>query len=225
MYRFFNKPRIISGQRLNATLTAGMKNTKKRTMDYTKIRPNKALEQFIEFFWNFEGEFSDSVTYKLSSTASINPKLAFQYEKGMAMCKEGMEETITAKLYTAPKNYPLNFHTYVPPGYNVESFDTGEGKIVSFKRNEADLKLIVLPKSIENRAGAMQMAKKYVENVGDAKEMENGFQLTSSNTTALTTEVGEKNGYYYIWLSQSPLEYGDGFGPESHFIKQNLKWN
>lgn len=63
-------------------------------MNYTKILPSKDFANIIEFYWNFEGEFSDSARYSLSSTASVNPKLAFQYEKGMTMRKDNREEAL-----------------------------------------------------------------------------------------------------------------------------------
>src|SRR5690606_28269337 len=43
--------------------------------------------------------------------------------KEMTISKEGMEEKITAQLYTSPSGFPIAFHTYVPSGIVVENYD------------------------------------------------------------------------------------------------------
>jgi len=73
-------------------------------MNYTKILPGKRLESVIQFFWNFESAFSNSSIYKLSSTASVNPKLAFQYETGMMLNKNGKKETFFASGFQSQTN-------------------------------------------------------------------------------------------------------------------------
>lgn len=58
-------------------------------MNYEKIYPKKSLQQFVQFFWNFEGDFNAESVYSLLSVASVNPKLAFQYIPGMSLEKDG----------------------------------------------------------------------------------------------------------------------------------------
>ena len=52
-------------------------------MTYRKIYPSSSIKSIVQFFWEFEGDFCDSIPYEHSVTASIYPKLAFQYEGRM----------------------------------------------------------------------------------------------------------------------------------------------
>ena len=63
-------------------------------MKYSKTPPSKSTENIIDFFWDFEGDFSSLDSYNHFTTASVNPKLAFQYETGMKINKDGKSETL-----------------------------------------------------------------------------------------------------------------------------------
>lgn len=66
-------------------------------MKYQKILPSKNIQGIVDFFWDFEGEFSPADIYHHSTTASINPKLAFQYQRGMKIVNgEHSEDLFTS---------------------------------------------------------------------------------------------------------------------------------
>jgi len=84
-------------------------------MNYLKKYPIKKLANIIEFYWEFEGEFSDVYTYKHSATASVNPKLAFQCEEGMTMSKDGNKDTLFTSGFQFQTNsfYQMSAHKKV----------------------------------------------------------------------------------------------------------------
>jgi len=48
-------------------------------MQYKKIYPADVIKHIVCFFWEFEGSFTALEPYAHGLTASVNPKLAFQY--------------------------------------------------------------------------------------------------------------------------------------------------
>ncbi len=53
-------------------------------ISYQRISPPNHLKEWVQFFWIFEGCFSEVNKYQQLTSASVFPKLAFQYEKGMS---------------------------------------------------------------------------------------------------------------------------------------------
>jgi AraC-like DNA-binding protein len=58
-------------------------------MKYNRITPSKSINWLVRFFWEFEGDFSALNPYKQIVSASVCPKLAFQYEGGMFWSENG----------------------------------------------------------------------------------------------------------------------------------------
>jgi AraC-like DNA-binding protein len=54
-------------------------------MHYKRYQPAEAHKHLINFYWEYENDFHDSTIYEQPVTASINPKLAFQYRGKMEM--------------------------------------------------------------------------------------------------------------------------------------------
>ena len=54
-------------------------------MRYNRISPPESISWLVRFFWEFEGDFSTHKPYEQIISASVCPKLAFQYEGGMFM--------------------------------------------------------------------------------------------------------------------------------------------
>lgn len=63
-------------------------------MRYKKIYPSSKIGHIVQFFWEFEGDFNDAAPYNHSITASINPKLAFQYKGGMSLVKNKVKSNL-----------------------------------------------------------------------------------------------------------------------------------
>lgn len=152
-------------------------------------------------------------------------KISYPSSREMTISKEGMEEKITAELYRSPQNFPLKFHTYVPNGIEVKTYDAGEGNTVQFNRNEAVLKLQILPKKLNTKSKAMYIAEQTVKSEGEAVATSSGFELKDTKKYVARSLVEVRNGQYYIWSMKYPIEYADGFGSEIHFIQENLVWN
>lgn len=104
-------------------------------MKYTRIPPPKNLTNVIQFFWDFEGDFSEQSAYTHAIAASINPKLAFQYKAGMKTIKDGKYETLftsgfqcqTSTFYEVLANqrigvFGVSLHPYtIPLLFNIPS--------------------------------------------------------------------------------------------------------
>ncbi|MDQ1095986.1 MULTISPECIES: helix-turn-helix domain-containing protein [Chryseobacterium] len=58
-------------------------------MEYEKIYPKSSIRHLVHFFWNFEGDFTETSLYSHSSVACVYPKLAFQYIPGMMIMENG----------------------------------------------------------------------------------------------------------------------------------------
>jgi AraC-like DNA-binding protein len=52
-------------------------------MHYQQYSPQESLKDLVQFFWSFEAELNEYTSYSHRVTASIHPKLAFQYEGQM----------------------------------------------------------------------------------------------------------------------------------------------
>jgi len=63
-------------------------------MEYERIHPKSSINHLVQFFWNFEGDFSETSLYNHSSVASIYPKLAFQYISGMKIMENGEHDKL-----------------------------------------------------------------------------------------------------------------------------------
>ena len=64
-------------------------------MRFNKIYPSDSnIGNIVQFFWEFEGDFNDAAAYNHSITASVNPKLAFQYKGGMALIKNNVKSNL-----------------------------------------------------------------------------------------------------------------------------------
>jgi AraC-like DNA-binding protein len=58
-------------------------------MVYRRFYPRESIRSLVQFFWEFEGDFSESISYEHTLSASVCPKLAFQYEGGMYFRQHG----------------------------------------------------------------------------------------------------------------------------------------
>lgn len=143
--------------------------------------------------------------------------------KQMYISKEGSRESIEAKLYKSPLNFPQAFSIYYPSELLVEETDSN-GLTVEFIRNKAVLYLHFFQDTVKSKTKAMELAEKEIAKIGEYIETDKGFRLKPTAGRSAMIEVLEHNGQYYYWLSNYPVEYGDGFGAEVYFIKQQLEW-
>lgn len=58
----------------------------------------------VEFFWNFEGDFSKAALHDHASVASVNPKLAFQYVPGITVANDGQYRELFASGFQMQTN-------------------------------------------------------------------------------------------------------------------------
>lgn len=79
-------------------------------MQYTKVHPAGKLACIVQFFWQFEGDFSEGVPYEHAVTASVFPKLAFQYQGRMAFVQNGEENKLFKSGFQSQTNF---FHKLV----------------------------------------------------------------------------------------------------------------
>ncbi|KGE12845.1 helix-turn-helix domain-containing protein [Sphingobacterium deserti] len=63
-------------------------------MKYEKIKPHVSISHLVHFFWDFEGDFTESCESSHLSVASVSPKLAFQYIPGMKINKDGSSNNL-----------------------------------------------------------------------------------------------------------------------------------
>ncbi len=140
---------------------------------------------------------------------------------------EGMGQKMKVFLYESPQNFALPFYTYLPKDWQGESVSSGEGDVILFMFNEAQLILTVLPENTTEKE-ALEMARQTIANEGEVgvPEMDSVqvFYLANSSGIAMSTEVGQNNGRYYYWMERFPLEYADGVGPVTEIIKGEVIW-
>lgn len=81
-------------------------------MSYKRYKPLEIYKDLIQFFWEYEEDFSDGISYKQPTTASINPKLAFQYTGKMDMkSKSGRSEQLFLSGFQAQTDTPNTIYT------------------------------------------------------------------------------------------------------------------
>ena len=73
-------------------------------MKYNRISPPKSISWLVRFFWEFEGNFSTQNPYKQIVSASVCPKLAFQYDGGMVMTENGNETQLFKSGFQSQSN-------------------------------------------------------------------------------------------------------------------------
>lgn len=144
-------------------------------------------------------------------------------QKRMTISKEGMIDTIMATLYHSPKDSPLQFTLYYPSELEMEEKPT-EGFTLNFTRNEALLQLHLFPKEIDSEEQAMSLIREKIEALGEIIEKDDSYRLAPNAEISSFIELFERDGVFYYWWSKYPVEYGDGFGAEIYFIKENLEW-
>lgn len=117
-------------------------------MNYKKIYPRRSLQQVVQFFWDFEGNFSDSSVYTMSSVASICPKLAFQYVHGMVIGREAGTDPLftsgfqsqTGRFYKLISNQQVGvFGVYFHPHAIPLLFDIPANEITDHHIEISDL--------------------------------------------------------------------------------------
>jgi hypothetical protein len=149
---------------------------------------------------------------------------------------EGMTESIQARLFETPVDFPLGFRTVVPTDLHVDFVSSGEGDAVRFEaafggvhNPEALLSAVVLP----DRHTA-EDAHSYVESL--ARELgavpgrgagwewaEAHYDLQGPRSGFLA--LGQRNETWFYVLSQYPPEYGDGMAPRIELILRRWTWS
>ncbi len=140
---------------------------------------------------------------------------------------EGNMETVTASLYQAPEDYPLQFHAYIPENFTTTREKSGEADILLFQMGEANLKLMTFSELV-NKTMATGLVKSMIQSEGELiTDTVNGFtryRLDGDPQKSIIAEVGQRKKHAYIWWREYPPEYGDGFGPRAQLIIENMVW-
>lgn len=166
---------------------------------------------------------TESVIDSLRKGNTSNNIEKWPKQKRMPISKEGMIDTIKVDLYLSPKHSPLQFALYFPSELHKEEIPD-DGFTLNLIRNEALLQLHIFPKNVESFQEAKDLSRKIIEPLGKLKEMDNGYQLISNGSITSSIELYQEKGIYYYWWKKYPVEYGDGFGAEVYFIKENMRF-
>lgn len=73
-------------------------------MIYTRYSPADTIKDMVLFFWEFEGTFSKTMPFEHLASASVSPKLAFQYEGRMTLKYASNEEQVFRSGFQAQAN-------------------------------------------------------------------------------------------------------------------------
>lgn len=185
-------------------------------------------KRYLKFFFPV---FLISLTYcheetnekvEISCEADSGRQQDLHIQKTMTISKEGMQDTISVSLYQSQPGSPISYSLYYPSELEMNEVDQNT---IQFKRNEALLQLYFFPDTVDSKKVAMGLARKKIEVHGEVMKNENAYRLKPNAKTTATIEVEEYNDHYYYWYANYPVEYGDGFGAEIHFIKNNLEWD
>lgn|SRR5690606_33432045 len=77
-------------------------------MRYKRIAPPNVLKNIVNFFWEFDGVYSESEPYVHGLTATINPKLAFQYSGSMHVHQNGGSSPLFRSGFQCQTTTPLH---------------------------------------------------------------------------------------------------------------------
>lgn len=144
---------------------------------YQKYPSPYSIQQFVQFFWEFEGAFNEVTAFQQRVTASVDPTLAFQFEGGMnynqrQLFRSGFQGQCSSYgsiatnsnvkifgVYFYPQAIPLLFQipAYVLNNEVAEIADVigWEGKVLEDKImlcTSIDEKIRIMTHFIENRA-------------------------------------------------------------------------
>lgn len=160
-----------------------------------------------------------------SQSASETPDLPATKELPISI--EGNMEAVTANLYQAPNDYPLQFHAYIPENFTTTREKSGEADILLFQMGGATLKLMAFSELV-NKTMATGLVKSMIQSEGELiTDTVNGFtryRLDGDPEKSIIAEVGQHRKHAYIWWREYPPEYGDGFGPRAQLIIENIVW-
>ena len=191
-------------------------------MEYEKIYPKSSIKHLVQFFWNFEGDFTETSLYYHSSVASIYPKLAFQYIPGMMIVENGEQNKFFVSGFQSQTNafYQLSsnqrvgiFGVYFQPHaisllFNIPAYEiTGENLEITQLLGKEGVFLeeqILNCKSTQQR---VEIITRFIENKLD--HLSPNFKNTTNTISYLILNDGNAkmfdllNGQY---LSQRQFE-------------------
>ena len=142
---------------------------------------------------------------------------------------EGMAEQATLTLYRSPQNWPVRFHTYLPPQMEAETISSGEGDAVKFNFNKANVTLTTLPegasRSIAQERAMAALGTKAVQPCDNLWEWQWGCYYTTDNPSQVNKIImGEQQGRYFYFLIRYPADYADGFSPRYSMLLDEWRW-
>ncbi|WP_040396324.1 hypothetical protein [Cesiribacter andamanensis] len=143
---------------------------------------------------------------------------------------EGMAEPVELRLYQAPEGWPLQVHTYLPPGIEADAVSSGEGEAIRFRMGEALLSFVLLPEAVKRSAAQARARSLFGKTNVQSCRSSYPWQwecLYAANAKGRVTRVliGEQQGRQFYFLLDYPAEYGDGFGPRAAMILREWRFN
>ncbi|WP_224998126.1 hypothetical protein [Cesiribacter sp. SM1] len=164
-----------------------------------------------------------------STTATTMPDNALAQNRQDTLMIEGMPEPVSLNLYRSPQSWPLQFHTYLPPGMEAETTSSGEGNAVQFSFNEARINFFTFPEGISRSEAQKQaynaLGSRSVTPCDNEWEWQWGCYYSGSNPEQVNQILmGEHEGRYFYYLIRYPAAYGDGFGPRYRMLLEHWRW-
>lgn len=155
--------------------------------------------------------------------------------KAVTVQIEGMAETLTVSLLEPPDPFPLDFSTYVPEDFQVETVSSGEGDALRITaafggqpNEQALFTIFAFPERVDVEA-AQQVAEQTAQTMGGTPVEDRRYawtlaeyQLQGERSGFLA--LGEHGGSPFYLLATYPPEFGDGMAPRIKLILREWRW-
>lgn len=169
-----------------------------------------------------------------SGMVSTLPAPALPPTKDVTISLEGSDEKMTFRLFLAPPDWPLGFHTYYPDDWIAEpdQKDSAVRFVTNYggrRNDDAYLLVRLFPKGTKE-ADAREAARSIAEKLGLSESSDEGegwaiveYESRGSADTYADVRLGEEAGVYFCVVERYPAEFGDGFGPRAHELL-DVEW-
>jgi hypothetical protein len=150
---------------------------------------------------------------------------------------EGMREPMMFRLFRSPRDFPLDFETYLPADVEAEPVGSGGGDAVAFvptfggERGSRARLAITVPEGERSAPEAQRLVREIAGAMGAAERVSSGGYSWAleehrfrSGDLVGSVALGRHDGTYFYVTTAYPAEMGDGFGARVARILGEWRW-
>lgn len=158
---------------------------------------------------------------KKDSIQIISEQEVGQYQKQIET------DSVLLRLVKSGNEFPTPFVTYIPVDFANHHSQSEDGNIILFKyKNKATISFTVLPK---DEFSTQKQGVAYIKELlgliaEDVQLQKDGFYRGKSLGRYQNAKIGQRNGYVYYWLLDSPFELKDDLLKWQTLILNEFRW-